>query len=108
MEIPINPGIVKTVAALNAAGFETTDSGDGETHAAECDRDYGYVVVLVRNQDNLIPVSHQVAAELKRLGVPLDTGDGSGVSVQAMYSPLDRVATVDVAPIHDRMWGDDG
>lgn len=102
-EIPINPGIVKTVAALNAIGLETTDSGDGETHAAECDRDVGYVVVLVPQKHDLIHVSHQVKVELKRLGAPLDTGDGTGVLIQAMYSPLDEVATVDVSQIHDRM-----
>ena len=103
MDIPINPGIVKTVAALNAIGLETCDSGDGETHAAECDRDVGYVVVKVPNKYDIIHASHCVAVELKRLGAPMDTGDGSGVLVQAMYSPLDGVATVDVSQIHDRM-----
>ena len=102
-EIPINPGIVKTVAALNAAGFKTTDSGDGETHAAECDRDVGYVVIRLYGKCDIIGTAHAVAEELKRLGAPLDTGDGTGVLVQAMYSPLDGVATVDVSQIHDRM-----
>ena len=42
----INPGIRELVSRLNAAGFKTVDSGDGETHDFECDRSYGYVVVL--------------------------------------------------------------
>jgi hypothetical protein len=37
----LNPGIAKTVALLNWMGYRTTDSGDGETHDHECDRDVG-------------------------------------------------------------------
>lgn len=40
---PLNPGIVKTVEFLRTNGFITMDSGDGETHAFECDQPYPYV-----------------------------------------------------------------
>ena len=102
MDIPINPGIVKTVAALNAIGLETCDSGDGETHAAECDRDVGYVVVLA-SKANFFEEAHRVTDELKRLGAPLDTGDGTGVLIQANYGPVDGLCLIDVSQIHDRM-----
>ena len=43
----INPGIRRTVEWLNAHGFRTTDSGDGVTHMAECDRGYAYVSIII-------------------------------------------------------------
>lgn len=44
----INPGISGLVAKLNAAGWKTTDSGDGITKNFACDRGYPYVVILTK------------------------------------------------------------
>jgi hypothetical protein len=62
-DIPLNPKIVKTVNFLREHGFDTIDSGDGETHACECDRDYPYVVMR----------SHpmELASEADRLAILL-------------------------------------
>ena len=57
----LNPGIVKTVKMLNDAGYTTTDSGDGETHDYECDRDVGYVVVVLKDNADLVQECHNVA-----------------------------------------------
>ena len=48
-ELPddLNPGIRQTVQLLRDHGFETCDSGDGETHDRACDRPHGYVVMTI-------------------------------------------------------------
>lgn len=85
----LNPGIVETVLWLNRNGFETCDSGDGETHDYECDSDFPYVHMMVK--------AEHLAQEAKRLRellkkqfgidtVPLDESM-STASIQATYDP---------------------
>ena len=109
----LNPGIRRIVALLNEAGFATTDSGDGETHDFECDRDYGYVSIVV-DRANLASEADRVAALLTGHGVqptnmavaakdtPVRPPEGH-CWIQANYSPVDGVAIVDVQYVHDRM-----
>ena len=100
----INPGIRKTVALLNANGFKTTDSGDGETHDYACDRDVGYVVVKVLPHQDLVDTANRIHDLLVDNGISFKV-DLDGVQIQASYSPVDKYQLVDIHNIHDRMLG---
>ena len=95
----LNPGIVRTVSLLNANGFVTSDSGDGETGDYQCDRDYGYVVVLYDGHD-LYEGCDEVF-ELLRKNV--EEKAFAGVAVNGCYDPRDKIALIDISYVHDRM-----
>jgi len=73
-ETPINPGILKTVLTLRQWGFNTCDSGDGETHDFACDRDHPYVVINVP-ADQLVSESRRLFQLLLEAGVNFDAPD---------------------------------
>ena len=98
----LNPGIVRMVALLNEAGFDTCDSGDGETHDFECDRDVGYVVVLLRPEQPLEETARAVAGLLIEHGIDFRDPE-HGPSIQASYGPIDGYRIIDVHNVHDRM-----
>lgn len=101
----LNPGIRKSVALLRAWGFDTVDSGDGETHTHECDREEPYIVVRVAPRA-LITESNRLARLLAQRGVtvvPLGSPDAGGVAIQASYEPANQIAVIDVMGIHDRL-----
>lgn len=100
----LNPGIVKAVELINSMGFRTTDSGDGETHDYECDRDVGYVVVVLRDDQPLERSANRIALGLRGQGVELAApGSAEGTMITASYSPHDGFRLVDISNIHDRM-----
>ena len=104
----MNPGIRNLVMALNAAGFMTCDSGDGETHEFSCDRDYGYVVVRVPVKANLISETDRLADVLRGLGIVptvqgMEPPTAPNCYLQASYDPSDGVAIIDISYVHDRM-----
>lgn len=107
----LNQGIRLTVALLRRHGFETIDSGDGETHEHECDREVSYVSISVE-PDLLRSECHRLASLL--LQSLRDTSDlgamgVSNVAIQGSYDPMDLTAVIDVTGIHDRMlapWSD--
>jgi hypothetical protein len=106
MDLPkdINPGIAQTVAWLNANGFRTTDSGDGETHMAECDRPYPYVVIILDSPLDIVPEVDRLALLLADLGVvvgPLDE-TGGGPYIQGMYAHSAGPALIDMMNISDK------
>lgn len=92
---PMNPGIVKTVEQLQAWGFKTTDSGDGETHDYECDLAIPYVHM------ETVPTSLTSEADRLRVllasnGVVVTTCNEAGTSphISASYCPVDGVAVL--------------
>lgn len=104
----LNPGITKTVAMLREHGFNTTDSGDGETHEHACDREVSYVSIVVENGRMLTSECHRLAGILlehmteegrQALG-PMGEGE---VAIQGSYDPMNLTAIIDVTGIHDRM-----
>lgn len=103
----INPGIRRTVALLIEAGFQTCDSGDGETHLHECDRDHGYVAAAVRpavavaEADRLVKVLEGLGLRVEPLG--WEKPPPGVVHVQATYLPASGYAFLEVEHIHDRM-----
>jgi len=93
----LNPGIVKTVQWLHANGFNTCDSGDGETHNFDCDLDIPFVHMIVQPD--------QLASESKRLFDLLTAkghkikefdaeADDGGPNIQASYDPANDIATL--------------
>lgn len=104
----LNPGIRLTVAALNAAGFETCDSGDGTSHDFGENRQGPYVVV--RSSGEMLTYEAEALVdflELNGIAVsPLSEGDTSGVMIQASYDPKEGAAIIDIMGIHDDMLPD--
>jgi hypothetical protein len=101
----LNPGIRLTVAALSAAGFETCDSGDGETHQEECDREGPYVVIKSTSRD-LTADAADLTLFLRHNGIEVVQIGCEGVQIQATYDPVDDSAVIDVSGIHDRLLPD--
>lgn len=101
----LNPGIRLTVVALNAAGFETCDSGDGETHQHECDREESYVVIK-SNGRTLTSDAVDLVQFLRHNGIDVVEVGCEGVQVQANYDPVNDIAFIDVSGIHDRLLPD--
>lgn len=106
----LNPGIVRTVAALNAAGFTTVDSGDGQTHDHHCDRDHGYVVCVVAEPLDMVAEARRLAdvvADLGLIMVPaaMEAPEPGCVTVEASYSPSDNLAIINLSHVHDRFLG---
>ena len=82
----LDPGVRDLVVALREQGFETTDSGDGESKPeGQRDLDYPHVFMVV-------PVT-RIAEEARRLQAWIDAdGHFGGWVVEATYSPKDGVA----------------
>jgi hypothetical protein len=82
----LDPGVRDLVAALRAAGFNTTDSGDGVSKDSACrELDYPHVMIVV-------PATH-VVEEAHRLQAWIDVDRRfSRWTVEASYSPKDGVA----------------
>jgi len=101
----LNPGIRRLVRWLNDHGFETCDSGDGETHECTCDREYAYVVMTVKDPFNLIDETLRLTRLVSGLGVPIApiTGDGTVVSIQASYDPAQASSFIDLMGLKDSM-----
>lgn len=105
----INPGIRMTVQYLNMAGYRTVDSGDGETHDFECDREVGYVVVQLYPSQDLCRHADQIAKLLEgrgrvKLGPLAPPGEKDEFTyIQANYSPIDGLKIIDISNITDAL-----
>lgn len=81
-------GIRQTVADLNAAGFITTDSGDGVSkEAGEDVLPYAHVVIA-SSRASLALDADSVLAFLEQEGY------GGGLHIEATYNPADESAVV--------------
>ncbi len=91
----LNPGIVKTVEWLNARGFTTCDSGDGETHDFACDLDIPYVHMTVP-AFSLALEAMRLKELLEAIGVRIvEAGpDASAQTIAATYDPANGVAVL--------------
>lgn len=95
MTTPINPGIVATVQWLQSNGFHTTDSGDGETHAHECDQPVPYVHILA-DPSSMVAEADRLVRLLKERGVEVGpmNEDNTVPTVEAAYSPTQGLAHI--------------
>lgn len=89
MDTTLNPGIAYTVQVLREHGFNTTDSGDGETHDFECDLPIPYVHMIVDKPGRLVSQADRLAALLESKGVVFEGQDHTGTKpeINAHYSP---------------------
>ena len=111
-ELPtdINPGISRTVVWLRSHGYETCDSGDGETHEHGCDRDYPYVVSKV-DPEHLVERTRHLVLLLAHMGIRVipigeafdEDGWNSVPCIQASFDPGDGTAMIDLMGVCDRM-----
>lgn len=95
MKIDLNPGIVKTVEWLRNHGFETCDSGDGQTHDYECDLPVPYVHMMV-DPSKLVSETDRLVKLLSEQGVKLEpmNQEGTTPTVDGGYSPLSGLASI--------------
>lgn len=93
----LNPGIVKTVEWLREQGFNTVDSGDGETHEFECDLPMPYVHMRVEDVGQMAAEAQRLERTL-RLQKGVNTGpcneDGTAPCIEAHYNPADGYAII--------------
>ena len=111
--MPLNKAIRRTVAWLNDKGFYTCDSGDGNTHDFECDRDYAYVVVEVMDPARLVGEARRLRNVLNSHGVvtspinPVDDefvqGDVAKPCIQASYDPENDAAFIELMFVDDAL-----
>jgi hypothetical protein len=104
----LNPGIRRTVCWLRSLGFDTCDSGDGQTHEHECDRPYAYVSMRGRQED-----ADRLRRVLMHSGIPVLSSteawgqDGAeqplGVHIAYSYDPANGIGIVDLVGLRDEM-----
>jgi hypothetical protein len=92
-ETLLNPGIRGAVRFLRALGWETCDSGDGETHAYACDREEAYVVIQLPPETLGSSLTCATERVWKQLGEPSATR----IAVQCSWSPQDGMAFIDLS-----------
>ncbi len=103
----VNPGIQRTVALLRAHGFETTDSGDGQTHDFTCDQPMPYVHIQVVPASALIARADDLLRLITKYGVSFadspfsPDGEIIGPHLEAHYSPADGLATISLFNVDD-------
>lgn len=106
----LDPGIRETVRRLRAAGFETTDSGDGRSKlSAGYDADeilpYPHVVIHAA-PDDLVCETRRLRDELVAAGILVAAlaPDGAGASIQASYDPGNDVGVIMLCGVDDSAW----
>jgi len=99
----LNPGIRRFVALLREHSFDTTDSGDGETHEHACDRDVGYVVIRVAQPWKLTAEADRLRKLLVDQTIATSLIAGDAPFIQATYDPEDGTAIIELHGVHDRM-----
>lgn len=111
----LNPGIRETVRKLRSWGFDTCDSGDGDTHQYACDLGYAYVAAEVEPR-NMAAMADLLRAKLEEAGVSVGVQcdealidvtkphDAQGVFIEASYSPIDGRAILFLGGLSDKDW----
>ena len=99
----LNPGIRNMVSWLRRQGFETCDSGDGETHDYECDHEAPYVAMIVL-KDKLVGEADRLKGLLGQSNIEVGVVDEDGLSpsIQASYDPSDGSAVIFLSGLADK------
>lgn len=96
----LDPGIRSAVKFLHDNGFDTADSGDGETKVGEmeCALEFAHIVVPVDAPSMLISEAIRLRNLLEKNGYPVaPVGRGGldlGAEIQATYDPHDQSASI--------------
>ncbi|HET9063697.1 MAG TPA: hypothetical protein VFO62_10450 [Candidatus Binatia bacterium] len=104
----LDPGIRETVRRLRAAGFATTDSGDGVSKL-EAGTDIGEALsfphaVIRCEPDRLVAEARRLHAFLGEHGFCVEPVGVSSIWIQADYDPTNDVATIMLAGVADAAW----
>lgn len=92
----VQPTMRKLVTWLRAAGFETTDSGDGVTNVEagmEGALTEPHVFILLANYLSIIRQADRLQRLVVEYGFSIGYEEGE-VYVEAMYSPYDGISTL--------------
>lgn len=99
----MNPGIVKIVELLNQSGFTTVDSGDGETHDFECDREYAYVAISTE-PEKLVSETIRLRALMVKCGIEIEAmNNDEKPCIQASFDPANGLALIDLQYVSDKL-----
>jgi hypothetical protein len=103
IEGDLNPGIRLLVKLLRDAGFDTCDSGDGQTHDYECNREHAYVSIRVADANVLSLEAERLMSLIEVvLKVKLHPqGEGDHPCIQATYDPVDKIGIVELWHVTD-------
>lgn len=102
----LDPGIRQCVRMLRQAGYETCDSGDGETKG-DNGLPFGHVVIQVPNPYTSVAELLHVQQHLKRKGLtcvprpPEGEPAADEVVVELSYNPAEPVAVIVIEHITD-------
>jgi len=100
-QLALDAGVRRLVTALNAHGFQTSDSGDGRSKwldgsADETCLDIPHVAIGLKAAHQIIVESQRLLAVLDALALP-----GTEFQVQATYDPRDHSAVIMVYGLAD-------
>lgn len=103
----LDPGIRETVRRLNAAGFETSDSGDGVSKDGE-ERvlDVAHVVIVAK-PETLIEDSKKLCLFLLSHGIsvqPMNEAPEHHPAIQSTFDPVDNSAIMMLFGVNDASW----
>lgn len=104
----LDPGIRELVRWLRSLGFDTCDSGDGESKPQERRfLDFQHVFIIVKEPQNLIEECLRLQTMLKRdHGIelkPSGPDEEGNPEVGGSFDPANRLATIEVYHIEDSM-----
>ena len=101
----LDPGIRETVRRLRAAGFGTTDSGDGVTKLPDAAEVLAFPHVTIRcDLTRLVEETRRLHNLLTANWIAAEPVGRGPVWIQASYDPADDVATIMLAGVDDKSW----
>lgn len=107
----LNPGIKKTVELLQSLQYTTVDSGDGRTHDFKCDLEIPYIHIIVYDEEQLVEWASRLYLLLRwdynvDFSKPFsETGDLIGPHLTCNYTPADKLATISLYNVDDKLLG---
>jgi hypothetical protein len=103
LELPdLDPGIQNVVDWLRVRGWETTDSGDGVSKAADPDAlTVPHVVIRVKAQEPIDCAARRLKHDLMIAGITVSPQGMGEVWIEANYDPADDVAILFLGGLND-------
>jgi hypothetical protein len=112
----LDPGIRAVVRWLRRNGFNTCDSGDGESKLTRFDLEpadiacaltYPHVFMVVEPADMLVPEADRLRALVEGAGLQVlaigEARSGGWAHIEARYDPANGVGLIALLNVHDGM-----